>query len=307
MNIGVVLVTYNRIEKLKIALKKYDEQTYMPEYVLVVNNNSTDGTYEYLEEWKKEKKKYSKYVINLEENIGGSGGFYTGLEEAKKLSASWIWVSDDDAFPKVEAFEQLNNFEKEVDVTKYSGICGKVINNGKIDLEHRRRITKNLFKIKEKNVSIEEYNKEYFLLDLFSYVGTVINKECIEKCGTTIKDFFIYYDDTEHAYRLSKNKPIICVPKVEIIHDTVLDTKITWKTYYATRNRLIFYKKHFAKRYLYYTYITQYLKQITKIIIKKIIGKNYIVNKMNIKAIKDAKNDKLGLDDVYKPGWKGSI
>lgn len=307
MDIGVVIVTYNRIEKLKIALEKYDNQTYMPEYVLVVNNNSTDGTYEYLEEWKNEKKAYKKYVINLEENIGGSGGFYTGLEQARKLSSNWIWVSDDDAFPKEDAFEKLNNLSKKVDVTKYSAICGKVINNGKIDLEHRRTITTGIFKIKEKSVPIEEYSKEYFTLNLFSYVGTIINKECIKKCGATIKDFFIYYDDTEHSYRLSTYKPIICVPNVEIIHNTVSDNNVTWKKYYATRNRLIFYKKHFSKRHYYYIYITQYLKQIVVKVIKKAIGKNYVVNEMKIKAIKDVKKDKLGLDNLYKPGWKGSI
>ena len=44
MKIGVVLVTYNRLEKLKIALKSYEEQTVLPKYILVVNNNSNDGT-----------------------------------------------------------------------------------------------------------------------------------------------------------------------------------------------------------------------------------------------------------------------
>ena len=52
MKIGVVIVTYNRLEKLKIALKSYEKQSFKPQYILVVNNNSTDGTLEYLKEWK---------------------------------------------------------------------------------------------------------------------------------------------------------------------------------------------------------------------------------------------------------------
>ena len=44
MKIGVVLVTYNRLDKLKIALESYNKQSIKPQYVLVVNNNSTDNT-----------------------------------------------------------------------------------------------------------------------------------------------------------------------------------------------------------------------------------------------------------------------
>jgi GT2 family glycosyltransferase len=43
MDIGVVLVTFNRLEKLKIALGSYDKQTVKPKYILVVDNKSTDG------------------------------------------------------------------------------------------------------------------------------------------------------------------------------------------------------------------------------------------------------------------------
>ena len=44
--IGVVIVTYNRLNKLKIALEKFENQTKKQSYVLVVNNASNDGTFE---------------------------------------------------------------------------------------------------------------------------------------------------------------------------------------------------------------------------------------------------------------------
>lgn len=304
LNIGVVLVTYNRIEELKKALEKYNNQTYLPHYILIVNNNSTDGTKEFLEEWKNIKTNYEKYVVNLEKNIGGSGGFYNGLEEAKKMNASWIWVADDDAYPQTNAFEELNKLSKEIDFTEFSAICGEIINNGKIDFDHRRRVKKGLFSIKEYNVPKEEYDNKYFNVDLFSYVGTMINKEVLKKCGSTRKDFFIYYDDTEHSYRLRKEKPIICVPEVKINHDTVSDNKITWKTYYGSRNKMIFIKEHFPKRYFYFEYIKQFISQNIKIVIKKIIKKQYISNVMNLEGMKDAKRGKTGLHEIYKPGWK---
>ncbi len=55
-DIGAVIVTFNRLEKLKKALASYEKQTLLPEYIIVVDNASNDGTKEYLEEWKKEKR-----------------------------------------------------------------------------------------------------------------------------------------------------------------------------------------------------------------------------------------------------------
>lgn len=48
MNICVVIVTYNRLNKLQKALQSYESQTCPPHCIIVVNNNSTDGTHDYL-------------------------------------------------------------------------------------------------------------------------------------------------------------------------------------------------------------------------------------------------------------------
>src|SRR5574344_877000 len=105
MNICVVITTYNRLDKLKIALSKYTEQTKLPKYIIVVNNNSNDGTKEYLDKWSKTKDKIIRQVINLKENTGGSGGFYTGLKASLNTVCDWVWVSDDDAFPQKDCFK----------------------------------------------------------------------------------------------------------------------------------------------------------------------------------------------------------
>ena len=64
MDIGVVLVTYNRLEKLKVSLKCYSEQTCQPSYVLVVDNCSTDGTDLYLDQWLSQKEQFEKEVYD---------------------------------------------------------------------------------------------------------------------------------------------------------------------------------------------------------------------------------------------------
>ncbi len=303
MNIGVVLVTYNRLEKLKTALELYDSQSFLPKYILIVNNNSNDGTREYLETWLNNKKDYRKIVFHLETNIGGSGGFNYGLKEASKLDSDWIWVSDDDAFPELNAFENINTFYQKFNNKKdLVSICGQVLNNGSPDVNHRRYIKKGLFNIKQNKSNLEDYLKPYFFIDLFSYVGTLIRKDILLDIGYPKKDYFIYYDDTEHSYRLSLKGKIVCVPNVIIHHDTGNNNTIDWKLYYNIRNKLDFIKNHFKKRYYIYNIglikTKDWARRLTR------CGYDEIISDIKQSAIRDSKNNKFGLHSVYKPGWK---
>lgn len=309
MKIGVVLVTYNRLDKLKIALESYNKQSIKPQYVLVVNNNSTDNTAEYLEEWKKEQKEYERIVLNLDKNTGGSGGFYQGLKESLKLDADWVWVADDDAYPKENAFEiaqryveNHKNSEKEL-----SAICGTVLKSDAktIDYSHRRRIYTTIFNhVAQPYSKSRDYEQEEFEVNGFSYVGTLINKEKMKQTELTKKDYFIYYDDTEHSYRLSKLGKIVCVPSMQVVHDaphSEMSEIVKWKLYYLVRNTLDFIRCNFDEKYFKEACIEVPFKFKVAVLL---FGKNKKYGyKMINEAVKDAKAHKTGLHDIFKPGW----
>ena len=305
MEIGVVLVTYNRLDKLKISLDCYEKQTVKPKTIIVVNNNSTDGTKEYLDEWNSKRSKIKKVVLNLEKNTGGSGGFYEGLKYSQTLELDWVWVADDDAFPNVDCFELLEKYYQKNKKQNIAALCGAVINRGKIDKMHRRRIKKGLFLIKQFTIGEKKYNEESFELDLFTYVGTLINAKKMKKAGITKKDYFIYYDDTDHSYRMRQTGKIICVPQAKIIHDGPISSMsdgVNWKYYYLIRNTLDFIRSNFGERYFkcYCVYIKIKNYMITTLLYKHKKEGYRLIRK----AIIDAQNGVTGLDVYYKPGWK---
>ena len=73
IKIACVIVTYNRLEKLRKCLSCYENQSICPSEIIIVNNNSSDGTKEFLEQWKCLDSSIKKTVINLESNQGGAG------------------------------------------------------------------------------------------------------------------------------------------------------------------------------------------------------------------------------------------
>ncbi len=309
MNIGVVVVTFNRLEKLKLALKSYEEQRLLPKYILVVNNNSNDGTKEYLEEWKKDKKPFDKIVINLSKNTGGSGGFYEGLKNSLNYDSDWIWVADDDAYPKNDAFEIAKQYleNSKYENKQISAICGTVLKSDKktIDCSHRRKIyTTHFNRISQPYSKEKDYKCDFFEINAFSYVGTMINKEKLQQTELTKKDYFIYYDDTEHSYRLSKLGKIICIPKMQIVHDaphSQMNEIVKWKLYYLVRNTLDFIRCNFDEKYFKQSCFEIPFKFKIAVFL---FGKNKKYGyKMINEAVKDAKEGKTGLHEIYKPGW----
>lgn len=288
-NIIVLIVTYNRLELLKQCLKRYEELKIKPSKILVVDNNSTDQTKEFLKNWINIKDIFEKEVLFLKENIGGSGGFYTGMDKILKNESEkyqWIYISDDDAFPKEDLFEKFNDIKKE----KGTGaICAKVINNGKIDLMHRRRINK---KFKEDFILEEEYQKEYFEVDLSSYVGTFISIDCLKDIGLPEKDYFIWYDDTEHFYRISRKYKILCFSNLEVEHNVGnSNAGFSWKTYYGIRNKVHMLKKHMSKKDFFIYSLKQKYRMKSKFLRKKISREEYDCFK---EAFSDAISNKLG-------------
>lgn len=92
--ITAVIVTYNRKELLGQNIEMLLKQTIPFDSIIIVDNCSTDGTFEYLKNcgWTTEPFIYLK----TETNIGGAGGFYTGVKAAYEAGADWIVLMDDE-------------------------------------------------------------------------------------------------------------------------------------------------------------------------------------------------------------------
>ena len=93
--IAAVIVTYNRKKLLGENIRMLLKQTKLVDKIFIVDNCSTDGTAEYLQEngWKESKR---FIYIKTESNIGGAGGFYTGAKAAFDAGADWLVLMDDD-------------------------------------------------------------------------------------------------------------------------------------------------------------------------------------------------------------------
>lgn len=101
-----IIVTFNRKTLLLRCLQAVANQTFAPQRILIVDNASTDGTKEFLQDlgWLD---RTDVEWLTLERNIGGAGGFAAGIRHALNTGAVWLWTMDDDGYPEVDCLEQL--------------------------------------------------------------------------------------------------------------------------------------------------------------------------------------------------------
>lgn len=302
-DIGCVIVTFNRLEKLKKALIAYEKQNVSPAYIIVVDNGSTDDTRKYLRDWRNEKSVEKRYVLSLEKNLGGSGGFYAGQKMAMEMSAEWIMLADDDAYPEKDYISGIAGYIEGHDCSNVSVICGSVWEN-ESDITHHRAVYMKHFinnsMVKPAVKSELNMMSDLYIINHSSYVGPIIKKSTMEKAGLCNKDFFIWYDDFEHMYRLEQYGKIGYLPQFKIIHDvSEINKKLSWKTYYGLRNRL-----YFLKKYKYWSYVATVFVFFLKTILCPLKGKSVKEVIVRLTAIKDAGLGRLGIHSKYKPGWK---
>ena len=299
-DICAVVVTYNRLDKLKKALASYSAQELLPKYLVVVNNASTDETGVFLEAWQKQPEGFQKIVITSEENLGGSGGFYLGQKKALDLDADWVMLADDDAYPEPDYLIGMQNYIDTHDKEKISVVCGKVMEKGSPVNVHRAYLKSKWDRNFQAFIPLEYYEKEFFEPDFVSYVGIVINKSKLLSAGLVNKDFFIWYDDTEHSYRLSQQGKLICLPSYIMLHDVAEDNlTFSWKYYYGFRNNVVFFKKHFSFQYPFVI-----IKFLLKTLLCPLHGRSFSEVRLRFAAVKDGIQGNLGKHKLYKPGWK---
>ena len=104
--IASVVVTFNRKRLLEENISALLNQDGIDTDIIVVDNASTDGTRELIGNFKSIYPGRIFY-INTGKNIGGSGGFCIGINEAIKRGYKYAWVMDDDTIPESGALKSL--------------------------------------------------------------------------------------------------------------------------------------------------------------------------------------------------------
>jgi GT2 family glycosyltransferase len=218
--IGIVVVTHNRIAILKEVIDSLRNQTYKDYKIIVINNGSTDGSKEWIET-------QVDITAITQDNVGGAGGFFTGMKYVAEMGYEYCWIMDDDVICSPSALDEL---VKAIRVNKKIGfVCSKVVgidgytpmNVPVIDTRPIKNGYTNWFDC-----------IDYYMIKVRSatFVSVLLSTERIYELGLPYKEFFIWGDDTEYTLRITNKYDSYIACKSVVIHKRAIQGLLSFST-----------------------------------------------------------------------------
>lgn len=234
-----LILTYNRKSLLSEAIDALLAQTYECD-ILVVDNASTDGTKEMVQNYVDIYKTVS--YINTGANLGGAGGFSFGMKECVRRGYEYIWLMDDDTIPYPNALEKLVAAKE--DLKDDFGFLSSLVEwtDGSMCQMNMPLVADNWwFKgdvIQSGRLAIKKG----------SFVSFFVATDTIRKVGLPLKEFFIWFDDSEYSRRIVESgKEGYLVSDSRVLHKMASNSKVDIVT--ENSERLQRYRMAFRNRY----------------------------------------------------------
>lgn len=238
-----MVVTYNRSKLLSRCVDYLLNQYRKPDEILVINNGSTDDTESVLSE------KGIPFIT--QGNVGGAGGFYTGIEFALSNGFDAVWLMDDDGYPEEKALYTLEKAMKP-GISCASSVVLREDNPDFFVFPFTLldawgypvlfRCPRKLPRLS----ALRRYAKDGTYPFAYLFNGALISLDSIRKIGNTDRSYFIYGDEVDYFFRLRRAGSVISVLDAIHYHPDVSQRIINIdRVYYLIRNSIIIHRKYF--------------------------------------------------------------
>lgn len=241
--ICAIVVSFNRAALLAETLDSVLGQTQACD-ILVVDNASTDNSRCVIEKIKAGNARVR--TLYLSKNIGGAGGFHTGLKEAWGLGYQQFWLLDDDTVADVMALARLVT-ARDVVIASAGRPPAFVCSN--VRWRDGTACRMNVPALARDWLDMARNGLPYLPVRYASFVSLLVSREAVKTFGLPLHQYFIWFDDSEFTHRISKETPGLLVLDSLVEHKTprndstgldLVNEDNLWKYEYGYRNQASF-------------------------------------------------------------------
>jgi GT2 family glycosyltransferase len=248
----IIILNYNGKETIKKCLDSVFCSDYPNFEVIVVDNDSKDGSLELA------KTAYSKFhFIKNSKNIGFSAGNNVGIRFALEKMTDYIFLLNNDTVIEKDTLSKLvETAEKEK-----GGVFSPVIYNQNSSIWFSGGIIR--WSAMKTIHSTKIPNNNPYATEYVCGCAMLIKKEVFKKIGLLSEDYFLYYEDADFCWRARKSGfDCMVVPNAKIIHFEKSELNLKNKIYWLVISGLIFFGKHTPSTFKFWTGPYLYLRKI---------------------------------------------
>ena len=245
--VSIVIVNWNGLQDTKLCLKHTAEQSYSNIEIVVVDNGSTDGSLEYLREYKTIK------LVENHKNLGFSGGHIAGY---KVSNGEYVLLLNNDA---IMDSNYVKKAVKTMQADKSIGALGGRAylwdeQNKLFDTTNEFYSYQTINPITAEGIFARSDEGAAQEVNNVSGSCVMVRRSTIDKVGYLHKPFFAYYEESDLFARMKRaGYKVVYHPKLAIWHANAktANRKAPTFTYYMMmRNRFRFALRNFEPWYL---------------------------------------------------------
>ena len=249
----IVILNWNGLEDTLACLSSLEHLDYPNFEVIIVDNDSSDGSEEVLRE------RYGQHiVVQSGANLGFAGGTNVGLRYALEHGADYAWLLNNDTLVEPDALTEL---VKRMQERPDAGLCGStlVYHHDRSRVQAYGGATYNKWLSTSRHIGQdaprdEEVDAEEVEAQLDYLVGAscLVSRPFLEEVGLMSEDYFLYFEEVDWAARAKGRYKLAFAPKSVVYHkeggsigsssDGAKKSRLA--DYYGVRNRLLYTRKH---------------------------------------------------------------
>ncbi len=227
-------------------------QTRPPDAILIVDNASTDGTFD-------RTFPDGVTIVRNSENLGTSGAIRIGFAHALQHKFDWTWVFDADSVPEPDALKNLLAFFERLSPSEQERVCFLACRL--VNAEGEVRHAPVVFAGSSVRHPPIEPDAEHTECDYFTWTGSLFRMPAVARIGLPSEDYVLDVAEVEYGYRARQlgltsyviygatthqdvgRSPGILVSKTLSIGrwNVAFREAAPIRVYYATRNYLYFW------------------------------------------------------------------
>jgi GT2 family glycosyltransferase len=292
----IVILNWNGLSDTLACLESLASLNHPSGDLLVVDNGSTDGSVEAIQE------QFPQVtLIENSENLGFAAGNNVGLRHALDVGADYALLLNNDTEvdpPFLQHLVQVCEADSSI------GIAGPLIYyhhdpeiiwsaGGAIDW---RRGNTCMLGLNERD--LDQFGIEPREVDFVSGCAMLVRLTALEQTGLLDERFYLYYEEVEWCVRIRRaGFKIVHVPQARIWHKITPESRAASPLvhYYMTRNRLLFLKTAKARwRAWLHTLFAEYLRTLVSWSVRRKWRHRQEQRRMMVQAIRDAWRGRWG-------------
>lgn len=241
---AIIICNYNKKDYILNCISSVLKQTYQGFDVYVVDNASTDGSAEAIEN-----EFHNKIIlIKNQENLGGSGGFNTGMRKALQHDYKYLLLLDNDVQLAEDAVEILYHTMEKAPNIGFQGCKILKMDHPEFIQEFAARVDYENMVVDLRHAGEKDSNNLLDLEDCDSVpaCALLVRTDIVKQIGLMPEDNFVSWDDIEWCVRcIRAGYRVVANGNARVWHKGSVNVATnTFGVYYAYRNKIEFFMKY---------------------------------------------------------------